>query len=105
MDNDKNLVFAVGKCSNKPISNKYKPYDEHNYNRYNFIGKTRILREDMNPIEEAVFKAFDELCFRGNDHMKRGQGLRAFPTKLLINCKPVLDIPAFLENMFTYRFS
>jgi hypothetical protein len=105
MDNDKNRIFAVGKCLNKPIPNKYKVYNEQNYNRYNFIGKTRILREDMNPIEEAVLKALDQLCFRGNTHMKRGQGLRAFPTKLLINCKNVLDIPVFLENMFMSRFS
>ena len=105
MDNDKNQIFAIGKCVNKPISNKYKVYNEQNYNRYNFIGKNRILREDLNPIEEAVIKALDQLCFYGNDHMKRGHGLRAFPTKLLINCKDVLDIPAFLENMFTSRFS
>ena len=105
MDNDRNQIFAVGRCANKSLPNKYKVYEEQNYNRYNYIGKTRIVREELNPIEEAVFKALDQLCFYGNEHMKRGNGLKAFPTKLLVNCKDVLDIPTFLENMFTSRFS
>lgn len=105
MDNDRNQIFAVGRCANKSILNKYKVYEDQNYNRYNYIGKNRIVREEFNTIEEAVFKALDQLCFYGNEHMKRGNGLKAFPTKLLVNCKDVLDIPAFLDNMFTSRFS
>lgn len=105
MDNDRNQIFAIGRCANKSLINKYKVYEQQNYNRYNYIGKNRIIREDFNEIEEAVFKALDQLCFYGNEHMKRGSGLKAFPTILLVNCKPVLDIPAFLDNMFTSRFS
>lgn len=104
MDNDKNQIFAIGMCGNKSIPNKYRVYNEQNYNRYNYIGKHRILRTDLNVTEEAVFKALDQLCFFGNDHMKRGNGLKSFSTKLLINCKSVLDIPAFLDNMFISRF-
>jgi hypothetical protein len=105
MDNDKNQIFAIGMCSNKSIISKYQVYENQNYNRYNYIGKHRIPREELNPIEEAVFKALDQLCFYGNEHMKRGYGLKAFPVKLLLNCKTVLDIPLFLENMFMSRFN
>ena len=105
MDNDRNQIFAVGRCANKSILNKYKVYEEQNFNRYNYIGKNRILREELNTIEEAVFKALDQLCFYGNQHMKRGNGIKAFPTILLVNSKHVLDIPAFLDNMFISRFS
>ena len=104
MDNDKNHIFAIGMCSNKSIVNKYHVYDNQNYNRYNYIGKHRITRDEFNPIEEAVFKALDQLCFHGKGHMRRLSGLKAFPVKLLMNCKSVLDIPLFLENMFISRF-
>jgi hypothetical protein len=104
MDNDKNQIYAIGMCSNKPFTNKYSVYQNNNYNRYNYIGKHRIWRNEASPLEEAVLKALDQLCFYGNDHMKRGQGLKAFPVKLLVNCKAVIDLPEFLENMFNKRF-
>lgn len=105
MNNDKNEIYAIGLCSNRSFLTKYDVYENENYNRYNYIGKTRIIRSELKPLEEAVVKALDQLCFYGNDHMKRGQGLKAFPIKLLINCKPVLDITIFLENMFKTRFN
>ena len=105
MDNDSNQIFAIGMCANRAFHQKYSVYQTNPYNRYNYLGKTRIQRTDLNLLEEAVFKALDQLCFYGNDHMKRGNGLKAFPTKLLVNCQPVLDILAFLENMFVRRFS
>lgn len=104
MDNDKNEIFAIGMCSNKSFTNKYNVYNNKNYNRYNYIGKHKIWRNETSPLEEAVLKALDNLCFYGNEHMKRGQGLKCFPVKLLINCKSVIDIPEFLENMFKRRF-
>lgn len=105
MDNDKNQIFGVGMLTNKPFFNKYSVYTDENYNRYNYIGKYRIKREDLNPKEEAIFKALDILCFKGNEHMKRGHGLKTFPIKLLMNCKNTLDITAFIESMFKNRFS
>lgn len=103
MDNDQNQIFAIGLCANRAAVQKYTVYENHNYNRYNYIGKQRILRSEFNPTEEAVFKALDQITFFGPDHMKRGHGLKAFPTKLLVYCKSVLDIPTFLDNMFTQR--
>ena len=105
MDNDTNQIFAIGMCSNKSILGKYKVYENQNYNRYNYIGKHRILRNEFNEKEEAVFKALDQLCFFGNEHMKRGYGLRAFPVKMLMRIQKVINIPEFLENMFSSRFS
>ena len=104
MDNDKNQIYAVGRCTNRPVIQKYPVYQNKNMNMYNYIGNYRITRNELTEIEEAVFKALDQLCFYGNDHMKRGNGLKSFPVKLLVNCKNVMDIPEFLENMFTIRF-
>ena len=105
MDNDTNQIFAIGMCANRALTQKYNVYETCPYNRYNYVGKTRIPRSDFTPLEEAVFKALDQLCFYGNDHMKRGNGIKAFPTKILVNCRHVLDILEFLDNMFVRRFS
>lgn len=105
MDNDTNKIFGIGYITNKPFVNRYSVYQDEKYNRYNYIGKYRINREDLNQDEEYVFKALDNLCFTGNEHMKRGQGLKMFPVKMLLKCKHILNIPVFIEKMFSYRFS
>lgn len=104
MDNDSNNIFAVGMCANRAFINKYSVYSDNNYNRYNYIGKHRIKRTDMNDIEEAVFKALDQLCFYGRSHIKRGHGLQLFPIKFVVNCLPVIDLTSFIEQMFIKRF-
>jgi hypothetical protein len=105
MNNDINRIIAIGLCLNSPFAEKYSVYEDANYNRYSYVGKYRIERENLDVKEEAVFKALDILCFTGNEHMKRGDGIKQFPTKLLYNCRDVLDIPSFIENMFKIRFS
>jgi hypothetical protein len=104
MDNDKNTIFGVGMLLNKPFHNKHSVYADENYNRYSYIGKYRIKREELNEQQEAVFKALDILCFKGNEHMKRGHGLKSFPAKLLMNCSSIIDLPKFIEQMFKTRF-
>jgi hypothetical protein len=105
MNNDTNKIIAVGMCVNKPLLEKYSVYKDANYNRFNYIGKYRIPRERLDATEEAVFKALDKLCFSGADHMKRGNGLKQFPAKILYNCKSVINISEFVEQMFIKRFS
>lgn len=105
MDNDQNKIFGVGFLVNKPFVNRYNIYENENYNRYNYVGKYRIPRKELTLQEEEVFAALDVLCFKGTEHMKRGQGLRSFPIKLILRCKPLIDIPDFIENMFISRYS
>jgi hypothetical protein len=104
MNNDTNQIIGIGLCFNKPFSERYTVYQDNNFNRFNYIGKYRISRTDMNTEEEAVFKALDILCFTGNYHMKRGHGLKLFPLILLFNCQKVLNIPEYIEQMFIKRF-
>lgn len=105
MNNDTNKIIGVGMCANKPFINRYAIYSNENYNRYNYVGKYRITREELTQEEEAVFKALDILCFRGNEHMKRGHGIKAFPTKICINCMPVINLVKYIELMFTKRYA
>ena len=102
MNNDKNKIEGID-MRNKPYVNKYKVYEDGNYNRYVFTGKNYISREEMSKEEEAIMKAFDILCFTGNKHMKRGQGLKKFPSRMLFNIRKKIDLVEFIKNMFKER--
>jgi hypothetical protein len=103
MNNDTNKIMGIGLIRNHPFVNKYRVYDDGNYNRYVFIGKRRIDRDAMTEEEERIMKVFDILCFTGNKHMKRGQGLKSFPSDMLYKCSKRLDLVQFIKKMFQNR--
>jgi hypothetical protein len=105
MNNDTNKIMGIGMVRNHPLINKWTVYDNQNYNRYMFKGKTRIDRSEMSTEEERIFTVFDILCFTGNKHMKRGQGLKAFPADMLYRCMSRLDLLEFIVDMFKRRLS
>ena len=103
MNNDVNKIMGIGMVINHPYYRKYRVYKNHNYNRYMFVGKHRIDRNDMDEMEERVMKALDIICFKGNYHMKRGHGLLSFPHVLLYRISSVLDLVDFINTMFDKR--
>jgi len=105
MNNDTNKIIGIGMVRNHPILNKYSVYSEGNYNRYVFVGKNRIDRTHMSEEEERIMKVFDILCFTGNKHMKRGQGLKLFPIEMLYRCSERLDLVEFICEMFKTRIT
>ena len=105
MNNSINKIIGIGMLKNHPICNKYKVYKKENYNRYVFLGKTRISREDMSEEEEEIMKIFDLLCFKGNKHMKRIRGLKSFPMETLYNILEGsgVDLIKRISEMFKIR--
>lgn len=103
MNNDSNTIEGIGMVRNHPYPNKYCVYENGNYNRYAYVGKYRIDRRDMTEEEENIMTVFDVLCFTGNKHMKRGQGLKSFPAEILYRCHRTLDLVGFIGNMFKRR--
>jgi hypothetical protein len=103
MNNDTNKITGVGMIKNHPICNKYSVYSNCNYNRYVYVGKYRIDRSEMSEVENKVMQIFDILCFTGNRHMKRGQGLKSFPVDLLYQWGKSIDLVDFICKMFKGR--
>jgi hypothetical protein len=103
MNNDTNRIMGIGLVPNRPSSLSYSIYSDGNYNRYKYIGNNYIQREQMTPDEEDIMQVFDILCFTGNHHMKRGQGLKAFPIDMLYKCSRRLDLVKFIGTMFKNR--
>lgn len=104
MNNDTNRIIGVGLVINDPYYQKYKVYSDSNLNIYSYIGKYRIERDTMTADEEIIMQIFDHLCFKGQIHMKRGQGITSFPSKVLYRCKDIMDLVKCIEDMFKNRF-
>lgn len=103
MNNDTNKIMGIGMVRNRPIVSKLTVYSNGNYNRYVFVGKSRINRTEMSEDEERIMKVFDILCFSGNKHMKRGQGIKSFPTDMLFKMSVRLDMVSYIGEMFKKR--
>jgi hypothetical protein len=105
MNNDTNRIMGIGMVRNHPVCNKYYVYENENYNRYVYVGKYRIDRDDMSEEEDTIMKVFDILCFTGNKHMKRGHGLKSFPIDMLFRCSKIMDLVDFINEMFKKRIT
>ena len=105
MNNDTNKIMGVGMIRNHPICNKYFVYENGNYNRYVYVGKHRIDRNEMSEDEDKIMRVFDILCFTGNKHMKRGHGLKTFPMDMLYRCSKIMDLVDFINGMFKKRIT
>lgn len=104
MNNDINKIMGIGMIINKNSKYAKSVYTHGNYNRNIYIGKYRIDRSELTEQEEVIMKAFDILCFKTNNHMKRGQGILQFPVKSLYRIKKqVIDLVDFVNNMFKNR--
>ena len=103
MNNTTNKIVGVGMVKNQAICNKYKVYYNISYNRYVYLGRKRISREDMTEEEEEIMKVFDTMCFKGASNMKRGQGLTTFPVELLYKVSKIKDLVDFVTHMFKRR--
>ena len=82
MNNDENKIMGIGLIKNHPVVGKYSVYSMNNYNRFIYIRKWRIGREDMDANELEVLRLFEAVCFKGTNHSKRGQGITGLPTTI-----------------------
>jgi hypothetical protein len=103
MNNENNRIMGIGMVRNRPYNNTFMVYENQNYHRYQYVGKSRIDRAEMTEKEETIMKVFDILCFTGNKHQKRGHGLKMFPLDMLFRCSKVMDLVDFIYNMFVRR--
>ena len=106
MNNDKNQIMGVGLIKNHPVAGKYVVHSVPNYNRFVYIGKWRIDREDMTEAEMEIIYLLEAICFRGINHSKRGQGITELPMKLQYKSHLLgLDLIECICNMFKSRMN
>ena len=80
MNNDRNKIMGIGKIINKVCTDQnYRIYEERNYNRYTYRGKTRIDRTDIALENLETLEKLEKRLFKGKSHLKRGQGFSRLP--------------------------
>ncbi len=107
MNNETNQIMGIGMVRNRTSNSRHIVYNNFNYNRYNYVGKHRICRDELDEWEEITMKILDRLCFTGRFHMKRGQGLRMFPMRFVNNLrrKKNIDVVELIRTMFKRRIN
>jgi len=105
MNNDTNQIMGIGIIKNRPSIMGTHIYPNGNFNRYVYSSDQRIDREEMTDEEDQIMTVFDILCFTGNKHMKRGQGLKAFPADMLYRMSSIKDMVEFIRQMFKRRIN
>lgn len=103
MNNDKNEIVGIGLVKNHPIVNRHRIYSTQNYNRFSYVGKHYISKEEMTTEEIEVIAALEHFCFKTKAHIKRCNGLKQFPTEILYRLSKVKDIIEFITNMYKKR--
>ncbi len=103
MNNDINEIVGIGMVKNHPMVNKHRIYSTNNYNRYSYVGKHYISKEEMTEEEIEVIEALEHFCFKTKAHIKRCNGMKQFPTEILFRLSKVKDIIEFIKNMYKKR--
>lgn len=103
MNNECDRIEGIGMVKNTVFPSRYGVYEDGNYNRFSYLGKARIDRNDMTEEEDAVLVALDIICFKGKCHLKRSHGITIFPPDVLEKCKKKMDITEYIVNMFKNR--
>ena len=101
MNNDENRIEGIGLVKNCYTRKKHNIYSDYTFNRYIYKGKYRIDRDVLDDREEIVLEVLDALVFKGERHLKRGNGFIAVPT-LIVNNKHINFIKNII-NMFKRR--
>lgn len=105
MNNDENKIKGIGLIRNKFVNYKYNVYDNMLYNRFNYVGQNYISRGEMNVEEQIFMKYLDLTCFKGNRHLKRGQGFTRFPLMHLYKWRDKIDLVNYVRFMFKRRMA
>lgn len=103
MNNSQNKIMGIGLIRNVHVTNKtYKIYDVGNFNRFVFVGKYRLDRDDLSA---ELLRVLDYVLFKERTHLKRGSGLTTIPDKLFrhtICCER--DIKQEIINALLIKF-
>ena len=78
MHNDQNKIKGIGYIKNVVYKTE-RIYSDRNYNRYIYKGYRYISRDKLNKSEKKIIRVLDILIFKGQRHIKRGQGFSILP--------------------------
>ena len=102
MNNETNQIIGIGRIINEIRADRpYRIYADQNYNRYTYLGRTRLDREVImqSRANARVIEALERMLFYGARHAKRGQGIDELPSRILRN-RPGYSFVQFVSGLF-----
>lgn len=78
-------IVGIGVLRNTQIYRKLPIYNNHNYNRYIYQGKSRIhiSTEDLDEMEQSYIRRMEYALFKSHSHQKRSDGITLLPRHIL----------------------
>jgi hypothetical protein len=106
MNNSTNTIAGIGLIRNVLANDRYyKVHDDANYNRYIYIGKYYLSRDNIAEINPNVVDILEQMLFKGKTHSKRGVGLSLLPEKVLkLDMYKHFDIKKDIKDLFIVHF-
>lgn len=104
MNNETNKIMGIGLIRNM-LCDPQDIYEDPNYNRFTYMGKYRITREQMEEYDKKIVEIFDLILFKGYTHIKRHSGITIIPPALL-TCERTedIDLTEKVKSMFKTIF-
>lgn len=103
MNNSENIIMGIGLIKNQLYKKKkLSIYSDKNYNRFTYIGKYRVSRDELLREELKVIEILELAVFKGYTHLKRGQGITQLPQ--WVSTKYDLDMNKIMKEIFSSRF-
>lgn len=100
MNNDIEKIMGIGYLYNHPRQHsKYNiyPFPNQNFNRYTYISKHRVDRDDIPENMMKTIHMLENMVFKGKTHLKRGQGIQRVPQKLIdLHKKDIFNLLCFI---------
>lgn len=102
LNNDTNQIMGIGRIINEIRADRpYRIYADQNYNRYTYLGRTRLDREVImqSRVNARIIETLERMLFYGARHVKRGQGIDEVPVRIRNN-KPGYSFTQFISGLF-----
>ena len=105
MNNDTNEIIGIGLIRNIISYEPHFIYENQNYQRYVYVGKYRVTREEMEEDKDLI-EIFDLILFKGYSNVKRHSGITIISPKLLIDDRVRgVDLLERVKKMFKNKYS
>uniref|UniRef100_A0A6C0HSK1 Uncharacterized protein n=1 Tax=viral metagenome TaxID=1070528 RepID=A0A6C0HSK1_9ZZZZ len=74
MNNDTNQIMGIGLIRNI-ICDHQDIYEDPNYNRYIYLGKYRLVRQEIEDYDKKIVEVLELILFKGRGNAKRLSGI------------------------------
>jgi len=106
MNNEKNKIEGIGLIRNNLVCDqRYKIYNNDEYNRYIYRGNYWLSREKIDEIDTEIGQKFDLILFKGKTNLKNRTGITILSKKIFMRWNyDFIDFKNKIKRLFLNYF-